>query len=122
MSEPFEDVSRWPVSRYFREVVAAQPDGRVLLFFGRSNIPVGVLILLSLLFAPLSENLAVIHAVLFLGMPLLGFVWFLKDMPSPTLTAFESVIREPWQRMVSVALQLFVGLLPWVVLVDAFVR
>ena len=34
MSEQFEDVSRWPVGRYLREVVAVQPDGRVLLFAG----------------------------------------------------------------------------------------
>lgn len=48
MSEPFEDVSRWPVSRYFREVVAAQPDGRILLAFGKLNIVVGCLLALWL--------------------------------------------------------------------------
>lgn len=122
MSEPFEDVSRWPVSRYFREVVAAQPDGRVLLTFGRLNIVAGCLLGLWLLIASPSSNLGGVHIVLLIGLPLVGFVWFLKDMPSPQLTAFEHIMREPWQRKISVVLQLFVGLAPWAAIAKALLR
>jgi hypothetical protein len=122
MPEPFEDVSRWPVSRYFREVVAAQPDGRVLLSLGRVNLIAGCLLALWLLLSPQSGNLGGVHVVLLLGLPLVGFVWFLKDMPSPQLTAFEHIVREPWQRKISVALQLIVGLAPWAAVIDAQLR
>ncbi|WP_157451398.1 hypothetical protein [Caldimonas taiwanensis] len=122
MSESFEDVSRWPVSRYFREVVAAQPDGRVLLAFGKLNIVVGCLLALWLLVAAPSSNLGGVHVVLLLGFPLVGFVWFLKDMPSPQLTAFEHIMRAPWQRKISVGLQIFVGLAPWAAIAKAVLR
>jgi hypothetical protein len=106
MPEPFEDVSRWPVSRYFREVVAAQPDGRVLLALGRVNLIAGCLLALWLLLSPQSGNLGGVHVVPLLGLPLVGFVWFLQDMPPPQLTAFEHIMRAPWQRKISVGLQL----------------
>jgi len=122
MLAPYEDVSRWPVSRYIREVVAVQPDGRVLLFFGKLNLAVGVLTTLSLLFAPVSPDLAWVHVVLFCAMPLAGFVWFLRDMPSPTLTAFEPIIRRPWKRIGDALFQLFPALFPWVVLVKSHVH
>lgn len=122
MPEPFEDVSRWPVSRYFREVVASQPDGRVLLSLGKANLVAGCLLALWLVLAPQSISLGGVHVVLFLGLPLVGFVWFLKDMPSPQLTAFEHIVREPWQRTVSVGLQLIVGLAPWAAAVSAVLR
>lgn len=122
MPEPFEDVSRWPVSRYFREVVAAQPDGRVLLTLGRLNILTGCLLVLWLLIGSPSDNLGGVHVVLFLGLPLVGFVWFLKDMPSPQLTAFEHIMREPWQRKISVGLQLIVGLAPWAAIFESLIR
>jgi hypothetical protein len=122
MSESFEDVSRWPVSRYFREVVAAQPDGRVLLAFGKLNIVVGCLLALWLLVAAPSSKLGGVHVVLFLGLPLVGFVWFLKDMPPPQLTAFEHIMRAPWQRKISVGLQLIVGLAPWAAIAKAILR
>jgi hypothetical protein len=60
--------------------------------------------------------------VLFLGLPLVGFAWFLKDMPSPQLTAFEHIVRKPWQRMISVGLQLIVGLAPWAAVISALLR
>jgi hypothetical protein len=85
MSEQFEDVSRWPVARYLRAVVAAQPDGRVLLFAGKVNWCIGFLIACSLIFMPIS-HLAWVHVVVFLGMPLIGFLWFIRNMPSPQLT------------------------------------
>lgn len=122
MPEPFEDVSRWPVSRYFREVVATQPDGRVLLFFGRANLIPGGLIALWLLLSPESGDLGGVHVVLFFGLPLVGLVWFIKDMPSPELTAFEHIVREPWQRKIAVGLQLIVGLAPWAAVIDALMR
>ncbi|WP_234267570.1 hypothetical protein [Hydrogenophaga sp. NFH-34] len=122
MSEPFEDVSHWPVSRYVREVVAAQPDGRVLLAFGKLNIVVGCLLAMWLVISAPGSNLGGVHVVLLLGLPLVGFVWFLKDMPSPRLTAFEHIMREPWQRKISVGLQLVVGLAPWAAIVEAFLR
>lgn len=122
MPDPFEDVSRWPVSRYFREVVAVQLDGKVMLFFGKLNLAVGLLVALSLLFAPISSDIAWIHVVLFMGMPLVGFLWFVRDMPSPTLTAFEPIIREPWQRAGDTLFQLVPALLPWVVLIKSHVH
>ena len=70
MPEPFEDVSRWPVSRYFREVVASQPDGRVLLSLGKANLVAGCLLALWLVLAPQSISLGGVHVVLFLGLPL----------------------------------------------------
>ena len=122
MPAPFEDVSRWPVSRYMREIVATQPDGRVVLFFGKVNLSTGVLLAVSLLYMPVLPHLTWVHVILFLGMPLIGFVWFVKDMPSPELTAFEHIMRQPWQRMVSVLFQLFPALLPWYAIVKSHVR
>jgi hypothetical protein len=122
MPAPFEDVSRYLVSRYLREVVASQPDGRVVLFFGKLNLGVGVVLALSLLFMPFLPHLAWVHVVLFLGMPLIGFVWFLRDMPSPRFTAFEHIMRAPWERKVSGLFQLFPALFPWYALVESHVR
>lgn len=117
----FEDVSRWPVSRYFRGVVAEQPDGRVLIFFGKINIVVGILVLLWLWFAPISSNLTWVHVVLFLGLPLVGFVMFVRDKPSPWLTEYVPVILQPWERVISVISQLFVALFPWFVILKSHV-
>jgi hypothetical protein len=122
MSEQFEDVSHWPVGRYFREVVAAQPDGRVLLFAGKVNWCVGFLLASSLLFMPISRSLGWVHVVLYLAMPLLGFLWFIRNMPSPQLTAYEHVWRNRWQRRIDTLFQLIPALLPWVVLVKSHVR
>src|SRR5918999_3644969 len=113
MSEPFEDVSRWPISRYFKEVVASQPDGRFLLVAAKINWCVGALAAFSLLFIPISQHLAWLHVALFFCMPLVGFLWFLRDMPSPRFTVFEHVLRQPWQRKIDTAFQLFPALLPW---------
>ena len=118
----FEDVSRWPISRYFREVVASQPDGRVLLLFGKVNLVVGSLIALSLIFAPITPQIGLVHVLLFLCMPIIGFVWFVRDMPAPTLTAYVDVVRPQWQRKVSTLIQVVPALLPWVVLVKSHVR
>jgi hypothetical protein len=122
MSERFEDVSRWPLGRYFRDVVAAKPDGRVLLVSGKVNCCVGLLIACSLLIMPISQRLGWIHVVLFVGMPLIGFLWFVRNMPSPQLTAYEPVWRKPWQRKVDTLFQLIPALLPWVVLMKSYVR
>src|SRR6185503_16331454 len=62
MTEQFEDVSRWPLGRYFREVVAVQPAGRLLLFAGKVNWGVGLLIASLLLFLQISQRLAWVHA------------------------------------------------------------
>ena len=122
MTEQFEDVSHWPVGRYFREVVAVQPDGRTWLFAAKVNWCVGSLIACSLLFMPISQHLAWVHVVVFLGMPLMGFLWFIRNMPSPQLTAYERVLRQPWQRRIDTWFQLIPALLPWVVLLESYVR
>jgi len=122
MRARFEDVSRWPLGRYFREVAAAKPDGRVLLFSGRVNWCVGLLIACSLIFMPISQRLEWVHVVLFLGMPLVGFLWFIRNMPPPQLTAYEQVLRKPWQRRLDTLFQLIPALLPWVVLAKSYVR
>lgn len=122
MPENFEDVSRWPISRYFREVVASQPDGRILLFFGKVNITVGVLVALSLIFAPITSHIGLVHVLLLICMPLIGLVWFVRDMPVPTLTAYVDVVRPHWQCKVSALIQLIPALLPWVALVKSHVR
>ena len=122
MSEQFEDVSRRPVGRYFREVVAVQPDGRVLLVAGKVNWCVGFLIACSVTFMPISPRLAWIHVVVFFGMPLIGFLWFLRNMPSPQLTAYEHMWRKPWQRKIDALFQLIPAFLPWVVLVNSHVH
>ena len=122
MPEQFEDVSRWPLGRYFREVVASQPDGRLLLLAGKINWCVGSLSALILLFVPIFQRLTWLHVGLFFCMPLIGFMWFIRDMPSPQFTAYEHVLRKPWQRGIDTLFQLIPALLPWVVLVEAYVR
>lgn len=122
MSAPFEDLSRWPVSRYLREVVASQPDGRLLLWAGALNWCVGAALALSLMSIPLSPRIGWVHAVLFFGTPLIGFAWLLRDMPPPQLTFFERVWRQPWQRKGDTLFQVVPALLPWVVLVGAHVH
>lgn len=122
MPRNFEDVSRWPISRYFRVVVATQPDGRVLLFSGKVNLLVGSLIALSLIYAPITPQIGWVHVLLFVCMPILGLVMFVRDMPPPTLTAYVDVVRPQWQRKVSAVIQVVHALLPWVVLVKSHVR
>lgn len=113
MPEPYENVWRWPVSRYLREVVGSQPEGRILLHFGKLNLSVGLVLLLSRLFFPLSPHLSWVHVVLFLGMPMVGFLWFVRNMPS---------LREPWQRKVDALFQLLPALFPWFAIVESHVR
>lgn len=66
--------------------MAAQPDGRALLACGKLNIVLGCLLALWLIFAAPSSYFSGVDVVFLLGLPLVGFVWFLKDMPSPQLT------------------------------------
>jgi hypothetical protein len=122
MSERFEDVSRWPIGRYFREVVATKPDGRVLLFSAKVNWGVGLLVACSLMFMPISQHFAWVHVILFLAMPVVGFFWFVRDMPSPHLTASEPILRKPWQRRIDTLFQLIPALLPWLVLAQSHER
>jgi hypothetical protein len=52
---PFEDVSRWPVGRYLREVASAQPDGRAMLCAGALNFLAGGVLATILVFAPSTQ-------------------------------------------------------------------
>ena len=111
---PFEDVSKWPLGRYLREIAAEQPDGRALLVGSAINFGAGALIGLLILVTSSLQFGTWLHVVLFVGAPFAGV--FLRDMPSPQLTAFEGVIRSPLARKVSTAFQLFLAALPWRVL------
>lgn len=113
---PFEDVSRWPLGRYLREVAARQPDGRALLVGSAINFGAGALIALLIIMRSSLQFGTWLHVVLFVGAPFVGLVVFLRDMPSPQLTAFEGVIRSPLARKVSTAFQVFLAALPWWVL------
>jgi len=53
---------------------------------------------------------------------LVGFLWFIRNMPPPQLTAYEQVLRKPWQRRLDTLFQLIPALLPWVVLAKSYVR
>jgi hypothetical protein len=94
----------------------------MLLFAGKVNWCAGFLLASSLIFMPISQSLGWVHIVLYLGMPLIGFLWFVRSMPSPQLTGYEHVLRKPWQRRIDTWFQLIPALLPWVVLVKSHVR
>ena len=116
MKNQFEDVSHWSVSRYFREVVMTQPDGRVLGYSALINWFVGLLLLFPIVWG-LGIPLRGVHSVLFLGTPLMGFVWFLRSSPPPQLTAFFSRWRSPNRRNTDTVFQFIPALLPWFVLI-----
>jgi hypothetical protein len=113
-----EDVSAWPPSRYFREVVMSQPDGRLLVYAGVLNWATG-----SLLIMGATSGFGFVrglHPLLFALMPFVGLIWFLRSSPPPRLTAHFNRWRKPWQRTVDVVFQLFPALLPWwVIFTDA---
>jgi hypothetical protein len=113
---PFEDVSQWPVGRYLREVAAKQPDGRALVLGSAINFGAGGLLAVLIIMTGSLQFGTWLHVVLFVCVPFVGLVIFLRDMPSPQLTAFEHVIRSPWMRKVSTAFQVFLAALPWWVL------
>ena len=121
MNNQFEDVSHWPVSRYVREVVMSQPDGRVLGYSALINWFVGPL-LLFLMVGGVGAPLRGVHSLLFIGAPLMGFVWFLRSSPPPQLTAFFSRWRGPGRRNIDTAFQFIPALLPWFVLIRDTVR
>jgi hypothetical protein len=121
MSKAFKEMSRVSFSRHLQKA-AAQPDGRVLLLFGKLNIAAGCLLALWLMVTSTNSNIGSAHVALLLGLPLVGFVWFLRDVPSPHLIEFEHIIRKPWQRKICVLLQLAVGLAPWVAITKAVLR
>jgi hypothetical protein len=107
------DYTHWPVSRYIREVVPSQPHGRLLIFFAKVNLCVGLLLALSLSFFPLMEHVAWSHVVIFLCTPLVGFIMFMRDMTFDT---------RQWQRVLSGLVQLVFALLPWGILIRDHVR
>ena len=108
MNNQFEDVLHWPVSRYFRQVVMSQPDGRLLGYSVLINWFVGLMLLLLMVGG--------------IGAPLMGFIWFLRSSPPPQLIAFFSRWRSPIRRNVDTAFQLIPALLPWGVLIQDMVR
>ena len=122
MAPQFEDVSHWSVSRFFRDVVRAQPDGRLLFRSGQVNWLVGGLLAISLLTTPISSHLAWFHVVAFFLTPFMGAMWFLRSMPPPQLTALEGKWRTPFRRRGDTLLQLVPALLPWLVLLKSHVR
>lgn len=79
-------------------------DGRLVLGAMAVNWAAGLLSALVLLAAPGSTALAWVHVLLFCGMPVAGFVWFLRDTVS---------WRGRGQVAVSLVFQAFLALLPW---------
>ena len=65
--------------------------------------------MLLLLMGSFILELAWVDVLLFLGMPLVGFVWFLKDLPP--LGSIDT--RYSFQKIISSMLQCIAGLLPW---------
>lgn len=104
-----DDYLHWPVSRYIREVLPSHPNGRLLLFFTKVNLVAGLVLALSLAFAPLSEHLAGRHVAVFLCIPLVGFVMFVRDM---------RLDSQPWQQVISGLVQLVIALLPWAIVIN----
>lgn len=113
MSLPTDDPGRWPVLKLVRELMPLHWDGRLVLGSTALNWATGLLCSLALLAGLSSAALAWIHVLLFVGMPVTGFVWFLRDSVS---------WREGWQVAVSIVFQAFLALLPWVVLVQSLFR
>ncbi|MEP7312256.1 MAG: hypothetical protein ABI859_06715 [Pseudomonadota bacterium] len=111
-----EDPSRWPLSRYVREVVLPLPDGKVMVGTGAVNIAVGFALLVAVV-GQWTDAVRGIHPLLFLTMPIVSGIWFLRAAPMPQLWKFERLIRSPWQRCTDTLFQFLPALLPWFVLV-----
>ena len=109
MKNRFDDISLWPLSRVLRAFVLYQPDGRIWAIFSAINIVAGCVITLLLLISSYTRGLAWVDVLLFLGMPLVGFVWFLRDLPSSAAID----VRYVFQKIISSMLQCVAGLLPW---------
>lgn len=72
---------RRPLQRYLQDVVATQPDGRILLFWTRLNIVAGVLLMAMLWAHPFFPKAVPGHVLLFVGMPLVGLAWLMRTRP-----------------------------------------
>lgn len=89
-------------------------DGRVVLGAFAVNWAASVVASLVLLLVPNVAFVALIHVLLFAGMPIAGFVWFLRDSVGGG--------RAQWLVLVSVLFQVFLASLPWLVLFSPVVR
>lgn len=103
----------WPVSRFVREFLPMHWDGCVVLTSIVVNWGGGLLSILALFLFANPAPLAWVHVVLFGAMPVVGFVWFVRDSVS---------WRERWQVLVSIVFQVFWALLPWFVLVQSLMK
>jgi hypothetical protein len=101
------DPARWPVSTFVRDFMPAHWDGRVVLLSMAINWTAALLTVLAMLLASGATALAWIHVLLFGAMPVVGFVWFVRDSVS---------WRARWQVWVACAVQVFVAALPGFVL------
>lgn len=88
-------------------------DGRVVVGAFAVNWAASVVASLVLLLVPNVAFVAWIHVLLFAGMPIAGFVWFLRDSVGG---------RAQWQVLVSVLFQVFLASLPWLVLFSPVVH
>jgi hypothetical protein len=113
MNLPADDPTRWPLSKFVREFMTMHWDGRLVLGSMAVNWAAGLLSAVALLVGPGSTALAWVHVLLFGGMPVAGFVWFLRDTVS---------WRERGQVAVSLVFQAFLALLPLAVLVQSLLR
>lgn len=69
------------MQRYLQDVVATQPDGRILLFWSRLNIVAGLLLMAMMWTHPFFPKAAPGHVLLFVGMPLVGLAWLMRTRP-----------------------------------------
>jgi hypothetical protein len=94
--------------------MTSHSDLRLLLIGALVNWFVGFLIIFSLLFIHISGQLLWHHALLFFTMPIICFMYYLRDSRISCLPT--------WQVIGNFLFQMLFMLLPWAVLIDAYVH
>lgn len=96
-------------TKFISAAVSSGIPGHVLLISLLVNWAAGLCSLICLLFLKNLIHIEWLHVVLFLGMPLVGFVWFLRDT---------YLSHSKFRQIVDGIFQLFPALFPWFVLVE----
>jgi hypothetical protein len=88
-------------------------DGRVVIAALGVNWSAAVVCALMIWLHLGANAVSWVHVLLFGALPVVGFVWFLRDSVN---------WRSGLQIAVSVAFQIFLAALPWIVLIQSLIR
>ncbi|MBX9868759.1 MAG: hypothetical protein K2X63_03100 [Burkholderiaceae bacterium] len=113
MTFPTNDPAHLSFPRFVREFMARHWDGCVVIAAFGVNWSAAVVCALMIWLHLGANAVSWVHVLLFGALPVVGFVWFLRDSVN---------WRSGLQIAVSVAFQIFLAALPWIVLIQSLIR